>query len=60
MALPVERGKQLDLEQIEVELLLEGVYRRYGFSEVGKRRAYYPVVEGPREDALLMSLGVSS
>jgi chemotaxis protein methyltransferase CheR len=31
VALPVERGKQLDLEQIEVELLLEGVYRRYGF-----------------------------
>jgi len=31
VALPVERGEQLDLEQIEVELLLEGIYRRYGF-----------------------------
>lgn len=34
------------------------VYRRYGFAEVGKRRAYYPVQEGPREDAVLMSLAV--
>jgi len=34
------------------------VYRRYGFAEVGKRRAYYPVQEGPREDAILMSLPV--
>ena len=25
-------------------------------AEVGKRRAYYPVQEGPREDAILMSL----
>jgi len=35
------------------------VYRRYGFAEVGRRRAYYPVVEGPREDAILMSLMVA-
>jgi ribosomal-protein-alanine N-acetyltransferase len=34
------------------------VYRRYGFAEVGKRRAYYPVQQGPREDAVLMSLTV--
>ena len=31
MALPVERREELDLEQIEIELLLEGIYRRYGF-----------------------------
>ena len=35
------------------------VYRRYGFAEVGRRRAYYPVPQGPREDALLMSLMVA-
>lgn len=35
------------------------VYRRYGFAEVGKRRAYYPVQEGPREDGILMSLSVA-
>ncbi|MCE4557222.1 ribosomal protein S18-alanine N-acetyltransferase [Pelomonas cellulosilytica] len=34
------------------------VYRRYGLTEVGRRRAYYPVPEGPREDAILMSLPV--
>ncbi|MGH3071369.1 MAG: CheR family methyltransferase [Gaiellaceae bacterium] len=31
MALPVEREQELDLEQIEIELLLEGIHRRYGF-----------------------------
>lgn len=34
------------------------VYRRYGLAEVGRRRAYYPVPQGPREDAVLMSLSV--
>lgn len=32
------------------------LYRRYGFVEVGLRRAYYPVSQGPPEDAVLMSL----
>lgn len=36
------------------------VYRGYGFAEVGTRRAYYPVQQGPREDAVLMSLAVSA
>ena len=36
------------------------VYRRYGFAEVGRRRAYYPVQEGPREDAILMSLVIAT
>ena len=27
----LERGEELDLEQLEVELLLEGIHRRYGF-----------------------------
>ncbi|MEJ6007389.1 ribosomal protein S18-alanine N-acetyltransferase [Paucibacter sp. AS339] len=34
------------------------VYKQYGFSEVGLRRGYYPVLQGPREDACLMSLAV--
>lgn len=34
------------------------VYLRYGFREVGLRPAYYPVLQGPREDAVLMSLDV--
>ncbi len=31
MALPVERSEELELEQIEIELLLEGIHRRYGY-----------------------------
>jgi chemotaxis protein methyltransferase CheR len=32
VALPVEgRGEELDLEALEIELLLEGIHRRYGF-----------------------------
>ncbi len=31
MAVPVDRRDELDLEQIEVELLLEGIFRLYGF-----------------------------
>jgi chemotaxis protein methyltransferase CheR len=31
VALPVGRGQELELEQIEIELLLEGIHRRYGF-----------------------------
>lgn len=38
MALPVERNGEFELEQIELELLLEGIYRRYGFDF----RAYAP------------------
>lgn len=34
------------------------VYACYGFAEVGLRRAYYPAVQGKREDAVLMSLRV--
>jgi chemotaxis protein methyltransferase CheR len=38
VALPAGTSRELDLEQIEVELLLEGIYRRYGFDF----RAYAP------------------
>ena len=31
MAVPAGRGEELDLEALEVELLLEGIHRRYGF-----------------------------
>ena len=51
---------QLWLEVRVSNLRARDVYRRYGFADVGRRRAYYPVQAGPREDALLMSLGVSS
>jgi chemotaxis protein methyltransferase CheR len=31
VALPVDRTEELELEAIEIELLLEGIHRRYGF-----------------------------
>ena len=31
MALPVDRGADEDVERLEIELLLEGIHRRYGF-----------------------------
>jgi len=31
VALPVARSEELDLEELEIELLLEGIHRRYGF-----------------------------
>lgn len=30
------------------------VYQRYGFVEIGKRKAYYPADGGSREDAIVM------
>jgi len=32
------------------------VYTRYGFSEIGRRKGYYPAHEGKREDAIVMRL----
>lgn len=32
------------------------VYRRYGFTEIGRRKNYYPVDPHTREDAIVMSL----
>lgn len=57
--------RQRSLTQLWLEVRVSNeraraVYLRYGFAEVGRRRAYYPVVQGPREDALLMSLMVAA
>lgn len=30
------------------------VYERYGYSEIGRRKGYYPAHEGRREDAIVM------
>jgi ribosomal-protein-alanine N-acetyltransferase len=30
------------------------IYRRYGFVEIGRRKAYYPAHNGQREDAIVM------
>ncbi|MDR7335570.1 ribosomal protein S18-alanine N-acetyltransferase [Roseateles asaccharophilus] len=61
----VNACRQRGLTQLWLEVRVSNerardVYLRYGFVEVGRRRAYYPVVQGPREDALLMSLPVAA
>lgn len=53
------RARGLNMESVLLEVrpsnlrALE-VYRRYGYSEIGRRRAYYPAHEGQREDAIVM------
>jgi ribosomal-protein-alanine N-acetyltransferase len=44
------------LEVRQSNLRARRFYQRYGFEEVGMRPAYYPVLQGQREDAVLMNL----
>ncbi|CAM3685405.1 ribosomal protein S18-alanine N-acetyltransferase [Roseateles saccharophilus] len=60
----VSACRQRGLSQLWLEVRVSNarardVYLRYGFAEVGRRRAYYPVPQGAREDAVLMSLMVA-
>jgi len=34
------------------------IYRRYGFSEIGRRKGYYPAADGAREDAIVMRIAL--
>ncbi|RYX96821.1 MAG: ribosomal-protein-alanine N-acetyltransferase [Comamonadaceae bacterium] len=36
------------------------IYERYGFRQVGTRKAYYPASHGKREDAIVMSLSLQA
>lgn len=35
------------------------IYRRFGFQDIGLRKAYYPAVNGAREDAFVMRIEIS-
>lgn len=48
--------RQVWLEVRQSNARARALYLRYGFVEVGLRRAYYPAAAGQREDAVLMSL----
>ena len=54
------REQGADLITLEVRAgnqIAQALYRRYGFTEVGRRRQYYPASRsGPAEDALLLTL----
>lgn len=43
------------LEVRPSNLRAHAVYQRWGFADMGRRKAYYPAAGGQREDALLMS-----
>lgn len=34
------------------------IYRRYGFTEIGRRKGYYPAANGSREDAIVMRIAL--
>ena len=51
-----ERAQWLWLEVRQSNQRARRVYERYGFQEVGLRRAYYPAAPTGREDAVVMSL----
>ncbi|HAT29888.1 MAG TPA: ribosomal-protein-alanine N-acetyltransferase [Janthinobacterium sp.] len=34
------------------------IYQRYGFSQIGRRKGYYPAAGQQREDAIVMRLGI--
>jgi ribosomal-protein-alanine N-acetyltransferase len=51
------RGRDAESVLLEVRpsnLRALKVYQRYGFAEIGRRRAYYPAHNGQREDAIVM------
>ena len=51
------RGLSMDSILLEVRpsnLRALAVYRKYGFTEIGRRKAYYPAHAGQREDAIVM------
>lgn len=60
-AVAIARGREV--EQIILEVRPSNtraldVYQRYGFRQIGRRKAYYPAADNGREDALVMSLAL--
>lgn len=50
------RAQWLWLEVRESNLRARRIYERHGFTQVGARKRYYPVHQGERETAILMSM----
>ncbi len=51
------RGQMLKTMFLEVRpsnVRALAIYQRYGFEQVGRRKAYYPAHDGQREDAIVM------
>lgn len=59
----VQRSREQGARQLWLEVRPSNeravaLYARYGFAVVGRRRAYYPAVQGTREDAQVMRLAL--
>jgi ribosomal-protein-alanine N-acetyltransferase len=55
----VERARARGMESILLEVRPSNeralqVYQHYGFTQIGRRKGYYPAHEGQREDAIVM------
>ncbi|MBI4987564.1 MAG: ribosomal protein S18-alanine N-acetyltransferase [Rhodocyclales bacterium] len=48
-------ARRMFLEVRPSNLSGQGLYDRFGFGKIGRRRAYYPAIEG-REDAVVMAV----
>ena len=55
-----QRAQCLWLEVRQSNQRARRVYERYGFQQVGLRRAYYPTAPTGREDAVVMSLALDA
>jgi [ribosomal protein S18]-alanine N-acetyltransferase len=53
-----EAAKKLWLEVRGTNVRARAIYRRFGFTEIGLRKGYYPAANGLREDAIVMGLPV--
>jgi ribosomal-protein-alanine N-acetyltransferase len=53
-------ARQLWLEVRGSNTRARGIYRRFGFTDIGLRKAYYPAPEGQREDAIVMALNIAA
>jgi ribosomal-protein-alanine N-acetyltransferase len=55
----IARERKLESMLLEVRpsnTRAEKIYRRYGFTQIGIRKAYYPASNNQREDAIVMKL----
>ncbi len=60
-AVVMARDYRMQVMLLEVRVLnsrAQKIYEHYGFSEIGRRRNYYPASGNTREDAIVMSLSL--
>lgn len=53
-------GERLFLEVADDNAAARALYARCGFTEAGRRRAYYPAEGGGRTDALILALNLTA